>query len=170
MSPYVPLIISIIALTISVATILERLYTNRFKIVVKPIDSHHMANKNFLYIFAIFENKSRLSISITRIRLVYNGKKFDCRFEPAMVKETTRSNGNEVYDRITTKTLPLPINIGALGAINGYLLFDVPEGINITPDTPQLFEICTNRGKKTLSISLPSGGKYLLLKRPTPSL
>lgn len=95
----------------------------------------------------LIENMSQLPISITRIRLIFNSKKYDAFRLRRIMQQVINKSNNEIYDRQIEYTNLLPINLSSLEAFSGYLAFLVPRDTVSEQEKYLTFEICTNRGK-----------------------
>lgn len=98
------------------------------------------------FVFSI-ENLSQLPISISRIFLVIDNKKYECTYIPKRVSETTREIGRKVIERKSEYSLPMPIVLTSLGAMHGYVIFEnCPKNLE-NPQTPATLLLHTNRGR-----------------------
>lgn len=109
--------------------------------------SHYHTSNNLLKIQYSFENKSQLTISITRIQVLVNGKLYDCERLPVIIEQVTRKQGNQVYDCDFIKSNSVPINLLPLAAESGFFAFAIPKDTLSNFDKALIFRICTNRGR-----------------------
>lgn len=127
--------------------------TQRRNLAFRVLENH-TTDSHLFYI--LFENRSRLPISITNIAIILNGKKYYCQQAPSIALEESISSGkNIVYER-KEYTAKLPIVLGSLCATSEYIFFDTPLSPEQTFATQVTLSICTNRGKefqRTLPLS-----------------
>ncbi|MCU6736466.1 hypothetical protein [Diplocloster agilis] len=137
----------VLAVIGSIGTISGWLYTyltTRKNIVIRTIAYNAVQNQALFYLS--FENKSRLSISITSLSLKINGVYYPSRIIPQRVKSSQYKRGNEILNAHDDFSITFPIVISPLGATSGYVLFVFPPGVSI-PDTKDLMlQISSNRG------------------------
>lgn len=103
--------------------------------------------KNYLIIYAMLNNRSRLPITVESLSVIICDKKYTCSLLPKKVFETSTKTGNIVKDHKEYYTLPFPINIPSLSGMSGYFLFDLPEEASQKLSTPLTMLIHSNRGK-----------------------
>lgn len=103
-------------------------------------------NKGCLF-YMMFENQSRLPISITRIMIMEHGQTVDCVVIPKIVREFTCTAGTEVIERKIDYSLPFPVSLSPLAATSGYVSFECDQPLLKKGTTTVTFEIYTNRGK-----------------------
>ena len=135
---------------LSVLNLILTLRQNHKKLNIRFGDSGDGVTTSRGTVFKIhysIENMSRLPIAITRIRIQAAGKLYDCERLPYVIEESTRRVGKEIIDRTVLKSATLPINLPALGAESGFLVFLVPPNTLSEHDKDLIFQICTNRGK-----------------------
>ena len=154
----IPIIISAVALLISITTALCQLISQTKRLHFRVIE--YSESKKWLIFYLQIENKSRLPISITRI--TWQG--FDCCVFPTeVVKLNTKINQENLgiisENNIVYKTMPLPINLSTLAGVSGYVAFWSPQGTFPKLSRHVTFQVCTNRGKiKECRLSLPYPG------------
>lgn len=90
-----------------------------------------------------FANKSRLPISVSRIRMVLNNTYYDVDIFPY---EVMRISSNNKVDRVI-ETNQCPISLSALGASSNYFAFLIPESIFNEKDKTYRFQFFTTRGE-----------------------
>ena len=133
--------------------------SQRKKIRISPLGFR--SNSKGCFFLMMFENQSRLPISITRITLIDGENKFDCAPTPKVVIQKTRSHATEMVYRSSDYSLSMPISIPSLGATSGYILFECDQPLLEGSATSAVFEVYTTRGKlKRISLSL-SGVPHL---------
>ena len=146
--------IAIISLMLTLAGIIWRLATERRCLRVRVVE--YFYSEDGVYFVMLFENRSKLPISITQISLCTNVET-DCVFLKTHIGSRRKkpfSDGNAV--QIDYYTLPMPIPIQGLGAAGGYVLFDGPEhGLKRSAKSAS-FLIRTSRGRPyKMKLELP---------------
>ena len=155
-----PIVISIISLIVSLATLFERLYTNKVSVKCSVID--YLNISEVLQMYVHFENSSRLPIAVTRVNiLLENGYIIPAKLEPVMIKSQHIDLFVGKSETTVIKSMPLPAYIQPLGAISGYLEFPNSLNIRLEPDTSLYLEIYTNRGTLVEFLTLGDKGNYL---------
>lgn len=108
----------------------------------------------FFLMYAIFENNSRLPISITSIAIQINEEFYPCSAIPEKVISTETKRGGKILSHKDIYSLTIPIDIGSLGSAAGYIYFEnLPECEQLL-SKPLIFRVSTNRGK-AFQIELP---------------
>lgn len=134
----------------SVGTLSSWIFTiikNRKNLCIQLIGRRFSDDACSLLVYAMFENKSHLPISITGISVQLDSIWYPCEKIPLTTfTETTRCK-DKILSRHEYQSLPLPIFITGLGGTSGYVYFEFPES-SLPPDATQMtFLISTNRGK-----------------------
>lgn len=131
----------------TLASFLFSVLKNRKNINVEIVGRRFSDNPSFLLVYTLFENNSRLPISITGISVKLDSIWYPCEKIPIVtLTETTRQNG-EITSHHEHRSLSFPIFITGLGGTSGYVYFEFPES-SLSPNTTHLnFLISTNRGK-----------------------
>lgn len=107
----------------------------------------HIKDTQLLLIHYRIDNASQLPISVTRIRIVLNGSKYDCSTRKLLAEEQSyKKNAECLYEDVSTTDV-LPVNLGSLASHSGFLGFVIPQDMKLENDKCLTFEICTNRGK-----------------------
>lgn len=143
-------LVAIAGFILSIINLVLTLKQNRKKLNIRLGDSGVGETTRRGVAFEIhysIENLSQLPIAITRIQIQAAGKLYDCERLPFVVEEATRRSGKEIIDRTVFKSVTLPINLPALGADSGFLVFLVPPDTLSKHDKDLILRICTNRGK-----------------------
>lgn len=135
-------------------TMIHTFLTNRKRLQMKII-GHIFGDTKMLIVYAAFENKSRLPISITDISVKIGDIYFPCVQPPIVAcEETERVNGMITSHRECT-SLAIPINVASLNRTSGYICFEFPPNAFQPDATELIFSVVSNRGKvfeKTLSL------------------
>lgn len=106
----------------------------------------------------VFENRSRLPISVTRIALISDAGKeqeIDCEYLCVLVgvDRWTDQNSQEVVRRYN---LPVPISLAGLQGCSGFVLFDSPSHGLTAESKSATFLIHTSRGnQRRMTLELP---------------
>lgn len=117
---------------------------SKVHIDMKIINFQHSENKILIYL--MFQNKSRLPVSIGKISIKINDVFYSCVEIPTRVEYKTYRSGKTVTGYAHYYNMNLPVNLGGLAGTSGYILFELPKGIDI-PDSKYLtFQIVPNRG------------------------
>lgn len=131
-----------------------KLVLNRTKIKVRIAGQLLEPDSAILYV--LFENHSRLSISLTSISLKIEGISHPCTEIPTTVLENTIRAGKDIISHSKFQTIQIPIFIPALGSTSGYIFFELPEAVLQSNTTHLNFLISTNR-KKIVQMKLSLG-------------
>ena len=108
-----------------------------------------------------FENKSRLPISITRIKLCNNGKSVENEPVERLLFENKKTLGKEITDHHSLYSERFPISLGMLDSCSAYVVFaDCQRVFEMIP-TLLNFQVYTNRGKE-LQMTLRKPGRSVL--------
>ena len=142
-------IIAVLSFVLSVYNFLHSLFINRsnLKLIYKSHSYCNFAPEYTIIFNLVFENKSRLDISISRLFLKVNESIYEFDSEPNWVGEKTRSTGNKITDKITLHSLEIPQTISGLGAIGGYFWVDTYKKIKFNKYNQVTIIAYTNRGK-----------------------
>lgn len=133
-----------VSLVLSVLNFVIAAINRRRKINISILEYSFGSGENQFLLS--FENCSQLPVSISRIFLHIDGKKYECVLLSQVVREIIHfRNGTSETEEI--KTLPLPIYLGALGCASGYVLFQKCSRGFESNETRVIFELYTNRGK-----------------------
>ena len=97
--------------------------------------------------FLIFENKSRLPISITSISVLIDGVSFPCVSIPHAAYTITEKTGSTVTRYKEFPGLSMPLNLSGLSGSSGFLDFDIPQEYLQKLSTPLILQVATNRGR-----------------------
>lgn len=112
---------------------------------IKP----YFQGEEFAIVRYRIDNLSQMAITITRIKLIVDGKAYDSHFVPEIADDRKITKGDEIIYSQTTATDVVPINLEPLASRGGFLGFAIPQDTLPTGQTNLTLEICTNRGKAT---------------------
>ena len=93
-----------------------------------------------------FTNKSRLAVSITDVHVNINGNFYPCKKHPVLAGSTRHEWGGNVSVK-DFYSIQFPLSMLALGGTGGYIVFDIPQGVDIPLSMPMTFLISANRGR-----------------------
>lgn len=97
--------------------------------------------------FLLFENKSRLPISITSIAVLIDDIPFPCVAFPHAAFKIIEKKGNIVTYRKELQAVSMPLNLAPLCSASGFLDFDIPPEYLQKLSTPLILQVSTNRGR-----------------------
>ncbi|MBS6504227.1 MAG: hypothetical protein KH415_21915 [Clostridium sp.] len=156
---YLPLVISVISLLISLIQFGISIYSKRFTIYISPIGFQKSESELYESFFfkLLIENKSNLPISITNIKvLTSENSLLNCSLTKRFVGETFMTlNGQEVNKNVYY-TADFPINILPYGAVMPYIVFRIPKStdINIFKDLMNTIELEIHTNRKIKRVCL----------------
>lgn len=132
---------------------------NRINLIYKE----HTAitrEKSFATFYLIFENKSKLPLSVSRLVLTINNNSFEFSFLPEQIWEFKTTIGGETIDRRTILSEQLPFEISGLGCKGGYFRAVInKEAATVLKEPTQiLFSVYTNRGIKKFLVPVNKSG------------
>ncbi len=129
---------------------------NRKNLKIHIVGYRFSDDNHSLLIYAMFENRSRLPISITGIYVDIENILYSCEKIPITAFEETIRSGKEIISHREYRSMNLPISIPGLGGTSGYIYFEFPL-VSVKPSSKHLnFQLLTNRGK-IVQNSLPLG-------------
>ena len=123
------IIISFIALIISITNLIYLIITNKKKIVLK-IDNYTKGkvDDNEFYFFNVtITNKSRLPIAINEITINYKNENYSFIKSPRLILEGQTTRGKEVIRRKEIYSIRFPININGLCSEQMFLVMYEPQ-------------------------------------------
>lgn len=141
----VTLALSIFGSLGTLITLITNFLVYRKNLKIHISDAFYLSDRKLLYIKVLFENRSRLPISITKISLSINKEIFTPTKLTHCVHDYKNKDGEEIVDRIFTYNSQLPKMISALGAECGYIIFDIPEEVMQNLSTPLSYSIYSTR-------------------------
>lgn len=149
--------ISIISFFLSLWNFFTPLYNNRSKLTVsleKVTNLSHLCDKPFIFRMTL-ENRSRLSISVSRMFLSCNNKTFEFEWLPRSVASTVETAGDDKH--VTHHcSVELPYTIQGLGAAGKYFWVYTCNSFNCHDlvDYPVFLTCYTNRGIKKIKLNI----------------
>lgn len=102
---------------------------------------------HILMVSLTFENRSRLPIAITSIKVFSWGSELPIETYPRCVNEYTHRHGREVVDRKFLYNLELPVDIAQLGAASGSILLEIFPKEFESLSTPLTVQVHSTRGR-----------------------
>lgn len=147
------IIISIIALIVSMTNLIYLIITNKKHIHLK-IDSYTKDNvhdKEFYFFNVTITNKSRLSIAINEITINYKRKNYLFLKSPRLLFESQTTRGKEIIRKKEIYSIKFPININGLCSEQMFL---------VMRSGPQDFE----NGKVKINVKTSRGQVKIRLK------
>lgn len=93
-----------------------------------------------------FSNKSRLPVSITDVRVKVNNTYYACKKHPVLADSSKHEWGKNVSVK-DFYSVQFPLAMLSLGGAGGYLVFDIPQEVDVPLSKPLTFAISTNRGR-----------------------
>lgn len=153
------LIISILAFLLSSILAIHQLYFERRQLKIRIVEAYrNSANVHFLM---VFENRSRLPISITKISLCVGGG-IECEHLPKMIGIERYAYFRDCPPKLAEiYSLEVPIVLQGLGALGGYILFDDPVPALPVDAKSATFLIQASRGSaKRIELDFQKGFGY----------
>lgn len=155
----IELIISILAFLLSSILTIHQLYFERRQLKIRIVKAYR--NSDNVHFLMVFENRSRLPISITNITLCV-GDGIECEHLPKLIgTERYRPFSDcppilaEIY------SLEVPIVLQGLGSLGGYILFDDPAPALPVDAKSATFLIQASRGNaKRIELDFQKGFGY----------
>lgn len=140
------LVLSIIAILLSIYNFLYNVIMKwtRLDIDICYYEPIKMNNKNFLYLLVTFLNKSDLPITINKVYLHTNGKKYLCNINKECLGNVTKRSGNIIKSDIDYYSLSFPLQINNLDGEKGVIVIETKDDLQISNN--MLLEILTTRG------------------------
>ncbi len=123
------IIISIIALIVSMTNLIYLIITNKKNIHLK-IDNYTKGNvhdKEFYFFNVTITNKSRLSIAINEITINYRRKSYSFLKSPRLLFEGQTMRGKEIIRKKEIYSIKFPININGLCSEQMFLVMRGPQ-------------------------------------------
>lgn len=145
----ITLIIAVLSFMLSLYNFLHSLLINRsnLKLIYKSHSCCNFAPEYTIIFNLVFENKSRLDISISRLFLKVNESIYEFDSELNWIGEKTRRTGNKITDKITLYSLEIPQTVSGLGAVGGYFWVDTYKKLELNKSDQVTIIAYTNRGK-----------------------
>ncbi|MCI8669226.1 MAG: hypothetical protein HFI34_06880 [Lachnospiraceae bacterium] len=138
-------LISFLSLCLSLFTWIFTIWVNRKRLCIRPLICSY--NEKTWNLKISFENYSRLPITITNICISINMNNYPCKNNYFAVNNYKYREGQTVIERKIDYNLFPPIEISALSAKAGIIVFDIPEEVFQNSAIPLILLIETTRGK-----------------------
>ena len=119
---------------------------SRLNIRIRILSKLIKSRTNFILLYMSFSNESTLPVAITAINLVTEDRTTSCLEVPDVVLSRTSRSGSTVTNQEKHYSMEIPINIPALSATSGYVLFPVEPDTRLPESNILSFEVHTNRG------------------------
>ena len=119
---------------------------SRLNIRIRILSKLIKSRTNFILLYMSFSNESTLPVAITAINLIIEDKPIHCLEVPDIVLSRTSRSGSTVTNQEKHYSMEIPINIPALSATSGYVLFPVEPDTRLPESNILSFEVHTNRG------------------------
>lgn len=129
---------------------------SRKRLIIQLSDIAYRTDIKTLVIVIVFENRSRLPISITDVTLIAEEKELSFEPYPRCVAKYSHKEGSEVVDRKFLYNLAFPVSLAQLEAASGHLLLDISQEEFEKLPTQVTLQVRSTRGrvqKKQLSSS-----------------
>ncbi len=151
-------IISVLAFFLSLGNTLWLCCVNRLRLRVtfKAITQVDTLQDKPLLINMAIANRSRLSVSISRMILYIDGHAIDFSWNTIFVYTDQISVGHESVADYTKRSVEIPVTIPSLGIIGGKFLIELNNPQEIQKDSLESaslkLEVHTNRGKRSFKL------------------
>lgn len=148
-------ILGVLGFVMSFVTWIKEWVTQRINLSGELTSAMFGVDKAVVYV--VFENHSRLPVSISKINLIANNARHPCTNTSKWISQNARiSGGKTVYEQNEFST-SLPCSIPELGAISTVLLFEDFQQNLLTGSKSLNLEVCTSRGKIVqMKLELPA--------------
>lgn len=120
-------------------------FASRVKIDMKIIK--YIPAKGQIIIYAAFQNKSHMAVSISGISVKIDDVYFPCVEYPTIIEWNVYRSKNEITGTFNLSNMDMPINLTALSGTSGYILFEVPQEDCTTAPNTLTFQLSPNRGR-----------------------
>ena len=148
----ITIIISSLALLLSLANTIYILICNhkRINIIISSY-TKNIVNEKYVYIFdLILENKSRLAIAISSLKIMKDKEEFTFNVNPKLISEITSRTGKEITGESSLYSSSFPINIMGLSSNRVFLELSADENIEGECN----INLISNRGKTKKKINI----------------
>lgn len=119
-------------------------FASRVKIDMKAIK--YIPSKGQIIIYAAFQNKSHIAVSISGISVKIGDVYFPCIEYPEMIERNVYHSGKNIVGTFNLSNIDMPINLSGLAGASGYILFEIPQDIDIPNSNTLTFQVSPNRG------------------------
>ena len=149
----ISLVIAVIGFILSVYNFVHEKMQNRMKINI-PYKNHFIAEHDHksITISLAFENLVKNPISISRIYLCVDDKKYDFYWIPQFVLRATQQTNGQVIDEINVHSIPLPFTIEGYGVVGGFFFTKAPQSIYTLESANTSLLVYSNKGIKKYPI------------------
>lgn len=150
--------IAVLSFTLSLWNFSKDIWNNRSKISLqcKSCTTGKIGSRNIIYFQFSIENKSRLSISISRMFFVVNDIQYEFNWIPELIFKGTHTTAQKVTDEEHIYSEKIPHTIDGLGVWGGFFSIITPCILSnqelLNSNTYILF--FTNRGVKKTPLTL----------------
>lgn len=149
----ISLVIAVIGFILSVYNFVHEKMQNRMKINI-TYKNHFIAEHDHksITISLAFENLVKNPISISRIYLCVDDKKYDFYWIPQFVLRATQQTNGQVIDEINVHSIPLPFTIEGYGVVGGFFFTKAPQSIYTLESANTSLLVYSNKGIKKYPI------------------
>lgn len=149
----ISLVIAVIGFILSVYNFVHEKMQNRMKINI-TYKNHFIAEHDHksITISLAFENLVKNPISISRIYLCVDDKKYDFYWIPQFVLRATQQTNGQVIDEINVHSIPLPFTIEGYGVVGGFFFTKAPQSIYTLESANTSLLVYSNKGSKKYPI------------------
>ena len=144
--------IAVAGFLMSAVTWIRDFWMRRNSIELTVLD-YTQRSGGILQFFLLFQNKSTVPASVSKLLALCGDNWYACELEPKMIKKTP--SGYEV------KTPCFPLSLPPSAFTSAYFEFLKTKDSGLAPGTTVSFQIHTSRGTLTKSITLGDTGHYL---------
>lgn len=149
----ISLVIAVIGFILSVYNFVHEKMQNQMKINI-TYKNHFIAEHDHksITISLAFENLVKNPISISRIYLCVDDKKYDFYWIPQFVLRATQQTNGQVIDEINVHSIPLPFIIEGYGVVGGFFFTKAPQSIYTLESANTSLLVYSNKGIKKYPI------------------
>lgn len=149
----ISLVIAVIGFSLSIYNFVHEKMQNRMKINI-TYKNHFIAEHDHksITISLAFENLVKNPISISRIYLCVDDKKYDFYWIPQFVLRATQQTNGQVIDEINVHSIPLPFTIEGYGVVGGFFFTKAPQSIYTLESANTSLLVYSNKGIKKYPI------------------
>lgn len=150
---HIELVLSMIALIISLTDLIYLIYTNfkRLDINVIYYSRLYIHGKNYYMINIEFINKSRQPIAVNEIVIKYENSDYKIIKSPRLLLEKNRTKGKVLTDYKELSSAKFPINLAGLSSEQKFVVMYGPDSLE---NTTSKISLSTNRGKISNKLNL----------------
>lgn len=126
----------------------------RSRVSINAEITSYYLGKDYLELYMVFSNASRLPVSITNVSIICDGNTYYCERSPQVAKTTEHAKNGQVVDTVRFWTISFPVNLPSLSGSSGYLLFRFHPENAVSVSKALTFQLSTNRNAKPLEMIL----------------